>query len=277
MSKLETFQPESPVFDGVIKAHLLLSKPYGDDIDSLSAAFFASIGLPPGSLQKAFKDNDARKLVLQTEQCILTVATTDTPLGAEYFNKAIPPMLTAAERSAFISVIGGHEAAIFLKLEPKTAMAGTSPILLHKAITTISRKTNLLGLLWGPTRRLHQRDGLHQILNTDTPMSLFLAPVQKTIGAKDLKVIEFPGARHLLGYDLSLHMGHLNSEQAVEAGLAFAQHCFENPDFQNQASFQHEGKTFRLLQQEGHISLRPVAHFGSKALQALESEVKTAA
>lgn len=270
-------QNHAPNCDHVIKAHLLLSGPYGPDIDALGAVFMASIGLNGASLKGAQKDHRASKLVLRTDPAMLLVAKSETPLGAAYFNNSIPPRISAAERSAFMAIISHHEAAITLKLRLNTPFDQDISTLLHQAVKAVSPKTNPLGLLWGPTQRLHQGGGMRDILESDAPMELFLAPVFKANGTRKTQIIDFAGARHILGFELCLHMIQISRQKAIDAGLAFASHCIKDPTFHTQRSFQHHGQTFRLTHNDGYISLIPVAYFHTDTTPLIKTDLKTAA
>ncbi len=263
--------------DRVVKAHLLLSEPYSSDIDAVGAAFLASIGLKGAALKGAQKSRGATKLVLHTDDTSLLVAKSKSPLGATHFSKSIPPLLSPAERSAFIAIISHHEAFITLTLRTDASHSGNNSALLHQAVKAASCLTQPLGLLWGPTKRLHQGDAMRTILKSNAPLELFISPVFKQNGPRKTQIINFVGAQEILGFGLGLHMIQLSRQKAVDAGLAFADMCANDQTFHTRRSFQHNGQTFRLTHNDQYISLIPVARFSKDIASIIKSDAKTAA
>ncbi len=230
----------------VAKAFLLLSAPCPTDIDELAATFLAAIGETAGTLTSARKFKAQNKLILTTTTARVMVSSSRTPLGAEHFDKAVPPFAKSYDRAAMLNIIAHHEAFVGLKLRFHAAPRRSVSLTLHRALAALAGQTATMGALWGPTGRLHQGDSLKSILQSRLPMELFLAPRFHTTGPRKLPVLDFDGMDNVIGFNLRLHVIDIERENAVHTGLAFAKACFADHTLPKQKSFLFQGRVFRL-------------------------------
>lgn len=257
------------------------------DIERLGALFLANIGLKSSDLvgvRHVQTRQLGEKLLLRTDGISLVVAMGPTPISAEHFNKAIPPYGSGAHQTALLSVIKHHEAHLTLTLKiNRPIMAKAGQVLLHRAVQSIEREVNALGLLWGPTRRLWHKSELRPVLAADQPLELFLAPHFKTKGGRKSRLLEFINAPEILGHGLSLQYLGGAQQAAVAAGLAFARQYQTDTDMRGASTYAHDGATYRLLASQNSsralgrdIAMFQVAQLGIPQVSK-NIDIKTAA
>ncbi|HGG04841.1 MAG TPA: hypothetical protein ENK28_05230 [Aliiroseovarius sp.] len=258
----------------VARAFLLLSSPCPTDVDELAATFLAAIGETAGTLTSARKFKAQNKLILTTTTARVMVSSSRTPLGAEHFDKAVPPFAKSHDRAAMLNIISHHEAFLGLKLRFHSDPRRSVSLTLHRAMAALAGQTATMAALWGPTGRLHHGDGFQSILQSRLPMELFLAPRFHTTGPRKLPVLDFDGMRNIAGFRLRLHVIDIERENAVQTGLDFARACFADQTLPQQKSFLFQDRVFRLAHAPGtpDVTLIPLP----EAQNAAIAQVRTA-
>ena len=239
------------------QACLLLPQAVEVAPDRLAATFLAALGAAGGTLSAVRRlprraPNRRRAalaggLALRSSHLSGAIALLPGPLGAEHFNRTLPPFITPARRAEMMGVITHHQACIFLHLRPRPGpFALPAPVLLHRATAAIGREVGASGLIWGPNRRLHLGRQLGLIFESPAPVALLLAPRLASIGPRRLPAIHFAGARQVLGLSLHMHLPDMDFHAAANVGFAFARAVLDRPALRHRQSFDHNGQSYRL-------------------------------
>ena len=220
-----------------LKAELLLASTDLPDIDLLGAAVLTALGETGTSLTDARKNQDKTGLVLRTKAATLLIKGTGSPLAAQHFSGGLTPFASAAERAAQIAIIGHHEASVTLKIRPVSPSDSNAVDLLYQGVSALSQTMQPLGIMWGPTRRLHRDAAFQALPRSRAPVELLFAPVCKKFGPRHMNMLHFTGGRDVFGFQLFLQLSGMDRDEAITAGLALAHACRLDPTIAQNRSF----------------------------------------
>ncbi|MCI2398663.1 hypothetical protein [Aliiroseovarius subalbicans] len=198
----------------------------------------------------------------------LLITTDAAPLGAEAFGGAIAPDTTPANRAALTGIVARHGAHLTITIchlaDEDVADITTARDrlqLAHITAAELARLRSPLAVHWQPSNRLMQRAAFEAMVEDDTPLELFLFPVDEVTGPRKTPGLRLHGARVWLGAELHAQFGALPRDVVRRAALAFVKAACGSETLITGQSFHHAGQVFRIAHapRGSRIDLIPAA------------------